>query len=192
MNLSVVSEDIISIYKRYGHQKYNERCSILSHSIQTGLIAKQKGYDNELILAGFLYNIGRLIPFRFDSEQLKKIKCFEEKTYYKLGEAYLRRKGFSERVIAPITNHIESKRYLCFKDRGYYEKLSLDSQQKIEQHGGIMDDKEAKNFEQHPYFKESILIQNIKQKSRVKGFIILEHHFNLIESLINFLPVKSK
>lgn len=180
-----VAEEIISIFKEYGHQKYRERCNLLSHSIQTGLIAKKKGYDNELILSGFLHDIGRLITLKYDSKRLAIIGNFEPECYHKWGEAYLRKKGFSERIIAPIANHIKSKRYLCFTEKKYYEQLSSISKHKLEIQGGAMSEDEAKIFRQQPYFEESILIRRLEEKAKVKSFIILKHHFNLIKGLID-------
>lgn len=188
IHVSDVAEEIISIFKEYGNQKYRERCNLLSHSIQTGLIAKKKGYDNDLILSGFLHDIGRLIPLKYDSKRLAIIGNFESECYHKWGEAYLRKKGFSERVIAPIANHIKSKRYLCYTEKGYYEQLSPISKHKLVLQGGAMSEEEAKIFKQQSYFEESILIRRLEEKAKVKSFIILKHHFDLIKGLIDSQP----
>lgn len=191
-NFINVSKEIISILRTRGHHKYKERCTMLSHSIQTGLIAKNKGCDDELILSGFLHDIGYLLSFENTVKQCKKEDGFENESYYKLAEAYLHKKGFSKKVIAPIANYMNSKRYLCFSNRDYYNKLSSNSKRTLEKNGGIMTKKEAINFEQHPYFNESILLLKIEQKAKVKDFIILKHHFHFIENLINSSLEKNK
>lgn len=184
MNSNDIAQEIISILKKHGHQEYGERCNMLSHSIQTGLIAKKKGYDDELILSGFLHDIGHLTPLEFNSDELKTMGDFGIEAHDKWGEIYLREKGFSERIIAPVANHVKSKRYLCFAEKDYYEKLSFASKKTLEYQGGVMTEQEAKTFEQTPFFEESVLIRKAEEEAKVKDFIILKHHYKFFEGLI--------
>ncbi|MEL6274979.1 MAG: hypothetical protein AAFU03_07745, partial [Bacteroidota bacterium] len=54
--------EILSLFKTFGHIEYGERVTQSSHAVQAGLLAREKEYDNELIIAAFLHDIGHLYP----------------------------------------------------------------------------------------------------------------------------------
>ncbi|WP_062061496.1 HD domain-containing protein [Aquimarina longa] len=181
---NIIAKEIISIYKKHGHIEYGEQCSMLSHSVQTGLIAKEKGYDRELILSGFLHDIGHLTPLEFQKDELKTMGDFGIDAHDKWGEIYLKEKGFSNRVIAPVANHVKSKRYLCFIDPLYFNRLSFASKKTLEYQGGIMNKEEASNFEKELFFLESIVIRKAEEEAKIKNFVVLDSHLEYFQKLM--------
>ncbi|MFV0248625.1 MAG: HD domain-containing protein [Tenacibaculum sp.] len=184
MNSVKIADEIINIYKKHGFIEYGEQCNMLSHSVQTGLVAKAKGYDNELVLAGFLHDIGHLTPLEFNKDKLKTMGIYGVEQHDKWGEAYLRKKGFSERIIAPVANHVKSKRYLCFIDTNYFNKLTYASKKTLEYQGGLITEEEAKSFEKTIYFKESLLIRQAEEESKKQSFNVSYSHLNYYSTLI--------
>lgn len=177
------AEQIIALFKKHGHQAYGEGCSVNSHSIQSGLLARDKGYDEALILAAFLHDIGHLSPLEQES-QYEKMGGLGIDAHDRWGEKYLTSFGFSPRIIAPVKNHVASKRYLCFIDGNYYHQLSEASKGTLAHQGGIMSAQEASTFEKDAFFKESILIRKIDDEAKAIDFNITGDHWKYFSSLI--------
>ena len=67
-----------------------------------------------------------------------------------MGAAYLKERGFSERVVFLVKGHVAAKRYLTYKFPRYFKKLSEASRQTLVFQGGIMTKEEAELFEKNP------------------------------------------
>jgi len=119
--LVTITEEILQLFSKHGHMVYGERCTQLAHSIQAGLIAKARGYDDELILAAFLHDIGHLCPLEQTEQTFDKMGDFGIEAHDLWGEQFLQTRGFSERIIATVKNHVAAKRYLCFAIATYYD-----------------------------------------------------------------------
>lgn len=178
------ANSILNLLKKYSHLEYGERCSITSHSVQAGLIAKEKNYDDELVLAAFLHDIGHFSPLELNQNQFETMGDFGIEQHDQWGETYLNDLGFSKRVIAPVKNHVASKRYLCFIHQDYYNELSEASKETLAYQGGVMTQDEAKQFETQPFFHESILIRKIDEEAKENDFKITEQHYNFFKHLI--------
>ena len=92
----------------------------------------------------------------------------------RVGANYLRRRGFSEKIAKLIENHVEAKRYLCFKYPDYYKKLSEASKATLEFQGGKMTKEEAVAFENDPLFALSIKMREWDETAK-------EEHVPLID-----------
>jgi predicted HD phosphohydrolase len=177
-----ISQEIMAIFRKHGHIEYGERCSMLSHSVQAGLLAKAKDYDVELIAAAFLHDIGHLAPLELaDSTPVTTMGSYGIDAHDHWGEDYLRAKGFSERIIATVRNHVAAKRYLCFADESYHQQLSNASQETLRYQGGPMSIEEARIFEADPFFADSILIRKIDDEAKEVNFKIDEEAMDFLE-----------
>ncbi|WP_353480918.1 HD domain-containing protein [Haliscomenobacter sp.] len=186
MNTNMITQEILSIFRKHGHIEYGERCSMLSHSVQAGLLAKAKDYDVELIAAAFLHDIGHLAPLEFaDSAQVTTMGSYGLDAHDHWGEDYLRSRGFSDRIIATVRNHVAAKRYLCFADDTYYQQLSNASQETLRYQGGPMSMEEAKTFEADPFFEDSILIRKIDDEAKEVNFEVSETAMDYLETILD-------
>ena len=179
------TQRIIELFQKYGHEEYGEGFHVLSHSFQAGLIARDKAYDNDLILSAFLHDIGHLYPLDKDNSSFETMGEFGIEAHDKWGEVFLQNEDFSDRIIAGVKNHVAAKRYLCFKDQAYYDQLSEASKQTLAYQGGPMHADEAAQFESDPFFEESILIRRIDEEAKEKDFEITEGHWTYFTSLLN-------
>ena len=184
------TQEILSIFKTHGSINYGEKCSVNAHSIQAGLIAKQKGLDEELILAAFLHDIGHLYPLELKDQQHERMGTYGMEAHDKWGEDLLREKGFSDRLIATVKNHVDAKRYLCFAHPGYYEELSEASKQTLGYQGGPMQAEEAAQFRADPFFEASIEIRKIDDEAKAEDFEITEDPLDLFRGLVGALPAQ--
>ena len=69
-----------------------------------------------------------------------------------VGGAWLRMNGFDETCAHITEGHVLAKRYLCYKEDDYYEKLSQGSKTTLAFQGGPMTAEEAAIFERDPLF----------------------------------------
>ena len=143
-----VVEEVFDLYKQHGDDDYiGEPVSQLEHMSQSAALAKQEGYDDEVVLASFFHDIGHLCAAGDETETMNG---FGNMNHEELGATYLLNKGFSPRVAKLVKSHVVAKRYLTFKYPEYYEKLSAASRATLQFQGGRMTAEEAAAFENDP------------------------------------------
>ncbi len=142
-------EEIFSLYEKFGNEEYGEEVTQLEHMVQAAQLAEKEGYDEEVILAAFLHDIGHLLPAPAHDEKMGE---FGAKNHDIMGGDYLRQKGFSEIIAVLVEGHVQAKRFLTYKSSKYFQTLSEASRQTLEYQGGKMSPAEAIAFEQTPYF----------------------------------------
>ncbi len=148
--IETIVDEIFDLYDKHGAEEYaGEKISQLEHMSQTAQLAMDEGYDDEVILAAFLHDVGHLLPIHDENESMNGYGMMDHE---KVGAVYLRRVGFSERLCKLIASHVNAKRYLTFKDPLYYSRLSEASKKTLEFQGGKMKAAEAMEFEADPLF----------------------------------------
>ena len=117
-----VAEEIISMYTTHGGIEYaGEKVSQLEHMAQAAQLASGEGYDEEVILAAFLHDIGHICV---SVEGDQAMGDYGVKDHEEIGANFLKVKGFSKRVVRLVESHVEAKRYLTYKNPEYYDQLS--------------------------------------------------------------------
>lgn len=145
-----IANEIILLYEQYGGSEYaGEKVTQLEHMVQAARLAEQEGYDEEVILAAFLHDIGHICV---SAQEENAMDGWGIKDHEEVGADYLRGKGFSKRLARLVASHVEAKRYLTWKDPLYYEQLSEASKKTLEYQGGPMLTDEAGAFEAHPLY----------------------------------------
>ena len=175
-----ITDEIMSLYEEYGGAEYaGEKVSQLEHMVQAAQLAEAQGYDEEVILAAFLHDIGHI------SEAAKgdnEMDGYGIKDHEELGAEFLREKGFSKKVARLVESHVEAKRYLTFKDPLYYSQLSDASKKTLEYQGGPMTAEEATAFEQYPLFNLIIRMRKWDEEAKIEHQPMpdLQHYRNMI------------
>jgi 2-amino-1-hydroxyethylphosphonate dioxygenase (glycine-forming) len=145
--------NLFALYEQHGGNEYiGEPVTILEHSVQSAQLAEAEGFDEEVILAALFHDIGHLLPMQAHDN----MDGLGHRSHEQVGAEYLAQVGFSERLTYLVKAHVAAKRYLCYADPGYYQKLSEASRQTLVFQGGIMGAAEASDFEQHPLFELSL------------------------------------
>jgi len=161
-----ITDEIMSLYKEHGGAAYaGERVSQLEHMAQAAQLAEAQGFDEEIILAAFLHDIGHI------SEAAKgdnEMDGYGIKDHEELGAEFLRGKGFSKKIARLVESHVEAKRYLTYKDPAYYANLSAASIRTLEYQGGPMTADEAGAFEQYPLFDLIIRMRNWDEQAKIE------------------------
>lgn len=149
-----IATDIIELYKKHGSNNYaGEKITQLEHMVQAAELARQGGYDDEMILAAFLHDIGHICAAAYTESTMGNFGIINHE---KIGAQFLRKRGFAERVIRLVENHVSAKRYLTFKYPEYFDGLSEASKKTLEYQGGKMNPDEAILFEQDELFADFI------------------------------------
>lgn len=146
-------DEIAALFGQGGSDAYfGERVTQLQHALQTAQLAVAARADDELVAASLLHDIGHLLGGDLHAE-IGVIdhdrSCVE----------WLRRRGFSERLIGLVSGHVSAKRYLVSVNEDYWGRLSEASRKTLELQGGPMSVEEAVLFEENPYFKDVLRLR---------------------------------
>ena len=146
----LIVDEIFSLYENHGNADYiGEPVSQLEHMCQAAELAEEEGHDDEVVLAAFFHDIGHLCEFIMPVELMEGVGVLDHES---IGQEYLVKKGFSERIAKLVKSHVEAKRFLTFKFPEYFEKLSDASKLTLQHQGGRMNAEEAEAFEADPMF----------------------------------------
>lgn len=177
-NITPIVQEIFSLYEKHGAGEYaGEKVTQLQHMVQAGELAKQAGYDDEVILAAFLHDIGHILETEHE-----QMDGFGTVDHEKVGADFLRERGFSERLARLVENHVSAKRYLTFKDDSYYKSLSDASKKTLEYQGGRMNAAEAKEFEEDELFHEFIAMRKWDEQAKEEDLKLepIDYYKNLM------------
>lgn len=154
VSIETAVNEVFELFEKHGNADYiGESISQLEHACQAAHLAESEGYDNEVILAALFHDIGHLCEMNGDRPKMGGYGVMEHE---KLGADFLRARGFSEKIAKLVQSHVEAKRYLCFADQNYYEKLSEASKKTLQYQGGPMSAADAAEFELNPLCKTII------------------------------------
>jgi 2-amino-1-hydroxyethylphosphonate dioxygenase (glycine-forming) len=161
-----ITDEIMSLYEEHGGAEYaGEKVTQLEHMAQAAQLAEAQGYDEEVVLAAFLHDIGHISEAANGDNEMDG---FGIKDHEELGAEFLREKGFSKKITRLVESHVEAKRYLTYKDPAYYANLSDASKRTLEYQGGPMTAEEAGAFEQYPLFDLIIRMRNWDEQAKIE------------------------
>ena len=165
-NIVAVVDEIFDLYATHGAEEYaGENVSQLEHMSQAAQLAMQEGFDDEVVLAAFLHDIGHLLPIHDETESMDGYGMMDHE---KAGATYLRGAGFSDKLCRLIASHVNAKRYLTYKTPDYFKNLSAASKKTLECQGGSMEEAEAKQFEDDPLFELYIKMRYWDEAAKVE------------------------
>lgn len=162
-----IAEEIIDLLLSNGGSEYiGEPVTKLEHMVQSAEIAAEKGFEEELILAALLHDIGHICVPTTEYNHMNGLGLQDHEL---LGAGFLQSRGFSDRVIQAVALHVPAKRYLCYKYPDYLALLSEASLQTLAYQGGPMTAYEAEVFEQNPYLEDIIAIRKIDEAAKIEN-----------------------
>jgi phosphonate degradation associated HDIG domain protein len=177
---ATIADEIIHLYRQYGGSEYaGEKVTQLEHMVQAAQLAEQDGFDEEVVLAAFLHDIGHICV---SAKEHNGMDGWGIKDHEEVGADFLRERGFTKRLARLVEAHVEAKRYLTWKDLLYYEQLSEASKKTLEYQGGPMLTDEAMTFEQHPLFNLIIKMRHWDDVAKIEHLEIgeLDRYRNMI------------
>lgn len=181
-----IADEIMDLYKGYGGNEYaGEQVTQLEHMVQAAQLAEEQGFDEEVILAAFLHDIGHISEAAADGTHAaaratatgtpaaetpdpRRMGVFGVRNHEELGAEFLREKGFSKKIVRLVESHVEAKRYLTLRDPAYYAQLSEASRKTLGYQGGPMTEEEAAAFEQYPLFDLIIRMRKWDEQAKIR------------------------
>ena len=160
-----IVDEVLELFRHGGDSLYGgEGVTQLEHGLQAAWLAEQSGADSELIVASLLHDVGHLLHDLPDDAPDKGIDDLHER----LGADWLRSR-FPDTVLEPVRLHVESKRYLCAVESGYWESLSEPSKVSLELQGGKMSEDECEAYRQGPHFDAAISLRRWDDEAKIVG-----------------------
>jgi phosphonate degradation associated HDIG domain protein len=182
LKASETADEIMEMYAFHGGEEYaGEKVSQLEHMVQAARLAETQGYDDEVILAAFLHDIGHLCV---EKHGINEMGGFGIMDHEELGAQFLKDRGFSQKIIQLVASHVQAKRYLTFRFPEYYVNLSEASRKTLEYQGGKMTSEEAGQFENSSLFDLIIQMRKWDEQAKVEKLPLpgLERYKELIRS----------
>ncbi len=159
------ASEIIELLESYGGSEYiGEPVTKLEHMVQSAQLAIEQGLSEEMVIAALLHDIGHICVEKSEENDMDGMGVIDHEL---IGAEFLKEKGFSERIVQSVANHVPAKRYLCWKFPAYYDELSEASKGTLAFQGGIMTDEEAILFENNPFYADIITIRQIDDKAKL-------------------------
>ena len=159
-----IAEEIIDLYTLYGEEEYSgEKVSQLEHMVQAAQLARAEGYNDEVVLAAFLHDVGHIAEKITESNAMDGYGIQDHES---IGATFLKDRGFSFRLTRLVESHVAAKRYLTLREPGYYDKLSEASKKTLEFQGGPMSDQEADLLEEDILFREIIQMRRWDESAK--------------------------
>ena len=175
--MNIINE-IISSYLKNKSLYIGEKVTMTEHMIQTAMLAEKANCSSNLICSSLFHDYGHFILENPDDLVNKEKDGKHEDVGYEFLKKY-----FVKGVVKPIKYHVKAKRYLV-RDEKYYRILSEASKVSLKLQGGIIDDKEAKEFEGNEFFESSIKLRKFDEEAKKAGLKIksINEYKNLLVS----------
>ena len=163
-----ILDKIISNFKNNKSLYIGEKLTMSEHMIQSAMLAEKAKCSDNLVCSCLLHDYGHFII----EDPVSLVKNKKDGEHESIGYEYLKT-FFNKEIVEPIKYHVIAKRYLARKKK-YFNFLSEASKTSLKLQGGVLNDKESKEFKKNKYFKKSILVRkfdeaakknNIKMKS---------------------------
>ena len=176
--MSSIIEKIVKNYKTNKSLYIGEEVTMTEHMIQSAMLAEKNKCSSSLVCASLLHDYGHFILDDPD----KLINKKEDGRHEEVAYLYLK-KFFKKNVVEPIEIHVKAKRYLA-RNVKYYRALSEASKVSLKLQGGIMDNKEAKEFEGNEFFEDSIKLRKFDEEAKKTDLKIksINEYKNLLSS----------
>jgi phosphonate degradation associated HDIG domain protein len=150
-----VIDKIEELFRNKGGSLYGgEEVTQEEHALQAAKLAEESGASPAIIAAALLHDVGHLLHNLPDDAPDEGVDDVHEA----LGYRFLQR-WFGPEVAEPVRMHVDAKRYLCAVDPSYLATLSPPSVQSLELQGGPMSPSEVSDYEQQPFYAESLVVR---------------------------------
>ena len=161
-----IVDQIISSYSNNKSLYIGEKVTIAEHMIQTAMLAEKTNCSSNLVCSSLLHDYGHFILENPDDLVNKNKDGKHEDVGYEFLKKY-----FIKDVVRPIRYHVKAKKYLA-RDKKYYELLSKASKISLKLQGGVMSEKEAKEFENNKFFEDSVKLRKFDEIAKKTGLNI--------------------
>jgi phosphonate degradation associated HDIG domain protein len=164
MSLPQSLDDVLATYREHGDRHYGENVTEIQHALQCATFAEQAGEAPVVVAACLLHDYGHLCHGLGEDIADHGVDARHED----IGANKLRHL-FVDEIVEAGWLHVAAKRYLCWKEPGYFDGLSDASRKSLHLQGGPMNDAEAREFESHPHYELAVRVRRYDDMGKVDG-----------------------
>ena len=124
-------------------------------------------YGSDIVLAALLHDVGHMILSKPDSWD--SLHDTNEQHEW-VGYHYLLRHHFSPQIALLVLGHVQAKRYLCYREPGYQQRLSDSSAMTLIGQGGPMTETEAVEFERGELFDVKLRMRVWDEEAKLENW----------------------
>ncbi|KAK3677903.1 hypothetical protein LTR78_001998 [Recurvomyces mirabilis] len=151
-----------------------EQISQLAHSLQAAHLATTNNADDETVLAALLHDIGQFLPALEIQSIAREVRSMSTGGvgrigHERIGEEYLLKLGFSQKIGSLVGSHVAAKRYLCAVDPAYHSTLSEASKKSLIFQGGPMHGEELEQWAANPWCPDMVRLRKWDDGAKVVG-----------------------
>lgn len=178
---AIIVDEVIRTFAERGGRHYGEQVTEREHALQCAFFARENGETPALVAACLLHDYGHLLHDLGEDAADRGLDARHEN----VGANRLS-KYFGPDVVEPVKLHVEAKRYLCWKEPGYFAGLSVASRKSLQLQGGPMTDGEGREFERHPHYEAAVRLRRYDDMGKVTGMKTpaVEDFRELLESCV--------
>ena len=155
-------DDVLNTFREHGHRHYGESVTELQHALQCATFAQQAHEPPVVVAAALLHDYGHLCHQLGENIAEHGVDARHEHV-----GANLLRGLFSDEIVDAGRLHVAAKRYLCWKERAYFDDLSDASRKSLHLQGGPMSETEAREFEREPHFELAVRVRRYDDMGKV-------------------------
>jgi len=157
-------DEVMACYRERGHRDYGESVTELQHALQCATFARSAGESSVVVAACLLHDFGHLCHDLGEKIAEEGVDARHENIGANaLGHLFV------DEITAAARLHVAAKRYLCWRERSYYEVLSEASRQSLALQGGPMSEEEAREFEREPFHDTAVRVRRYDEMGKVAG-----------------------
>lgn len=184
---AAVSE-VLAVYAAHGASDYiGEPVSSSEHALQAAAHARAAApaQPDAVVAGAMLHDLGHLLglvePDKYERMGDCGVMCHEG-----IGAAFLERRGFPQATCDIVRHHVQAKRYLTCRDKGYFDRLSSASRTTLGYQGGPMTEAEAREFEADPGHRLVLLMRTWDEAAKVPGAAVpgFDAHRDMLERIV--------
>ena len=173
--------EVLQIFSDLGSSSYiGEPVSSTEHALQAAYLAKLANQPDEIIAGALLHDLGHLIGLSAPDKYERMGHC-GTMAHEGIGAAFLEQRGFPKDTVALVRKHVDAKRYLTWKDKSYFDRLSDASKTTLGYQGGPMSSEEAAKFEVDPMSSVILLMRTWDEAAKIPG--------RDVPSLLSYAPM---
>ncbi len=175
-------DHLMKIFATAGAQRYGgEQVSQLEHALQCAVWAQAADADDGLVAAALLHDVGHLVHRDPEEAMAEAVDDLHENRGADLLAAW-----FPPEVTEPVRLHVAAKRYLCFAEPTYFDRLSEGSKRSLELQGGGFTEREAAAFIAQPFAEAAVRLRRWDEAAKDPDARTpdLESYHLLLESLV--------
>jgi len=163
-----------------GAAYFGEPVTVLEHSLEAAWFVQSRDASPALIAAALLHDLGHLVHTEGEDAADRGLDTRHEELAAAALAGHL-----PDAVLDPIRMHVAAKRYLCFAEPDYLERLSPASLESLALQGGPMRASEDKEYLALPHAREALSLRRADDSAKIAGLSVpaLESYRSLVSSL---------